>query len=114
MLENIVLKFTKPNYKELACEVLDIGPVEEKGNLIYLYNPFMWFDEHDDNDFVMINMNMVNKLGLGKGGMIALTSDAGTMNIRYRVDDMPDGLILAAKKLPVATGWTTVVSTEAV
>jgi len=59
-------------------------------------------------------MNMVNKLGLGKGGMIALTSDAGTMNIRYRVEDMPDGLILTAKKLPVATGWTTIVSTEAV
>ena len=115
MLENIVQKFTKPNYKELACEVLDIGPFEEKkGNLIYLYNPFMWFDEPDDNDFVMVNMNTVNKLGLGKGAMIALTSDAGTVNMRYRVEDMPDGLILTAKKLPVATEWTTIVSTEAV
>ena len=58
MFENIVQKFTKPNYRELACEVLDIGPMEEKmGNLVYLYNPFMWFDEHDDNDFVMVNMN---------------------------------------------------------
>ncbi|MBC2724305.1 MAG: hypothetical protein HGJ97_16840 [Desulfosporosinus sp.] len=28
--------------------------------------------------------------------------------------DMPDGMILTAKKLPVATGWTTIVSTEAV
>ncbi|MCD4799375.1 MAG: hypothetical protein K8R19_10260 [Methanosarcinales archaeon] len=28
--------------------------------------------------------------------------------------DMPDGLILTTKKLPVATGWTTIVSTEAV
>ncbi|MCD4766660.1 MAG: hypothetical protein K8R34_09145, partial [Methanosarcinales archaeon] len=114
VLESIVQKYTKPNYKELACEVLDIGPVEEKGNLIYLYNPFMWFDQSDDNDFVMVNMNMVNKLGLSKGGMIALTSDAGTVNMRYRVEDMPDGLILTAKKLPVATGWTTIVSTEAV
>jgi predicted molibdopterin-dependent oxidoreductase YjgC len=115
VLENIVQKFTKPKYKELACEVLDIGPMEEKkGNLIYLYNPFMWFDQSDDNDFVMVNMNMVNQLGLGKGGMIALTSDKGTVNMRYRVEDMPDGLILTAKKLPVATEWTTVVSTEAV
>ena len=114
VLESIVQKYTKPKYKELTCEVLDIGPVEEKGNLIYLYNPFMWFDQSDDNDFVMINMNMVNKLGLSKGGMIALTSDAGTVNMRYRVEDMPDGLILTAKKLPVATGWTTIVSTEAV
>ena len=115
VLESIVRKYTKPKYKELACEVLDIGPFEEKkGNLVYLYNPFMWFDQSDDNDFVMVNMNMVNKLGLGKGGMIVLTSDAGTMNIRYSVEDMPDGLILAAKKLPVAMGWTTIVSTEAV
>ena len=87
---------------------------KKKGNLIYLYNPFIWFDEYDDNNFVMVNMNMVNKLGLGKGAMIALTSDAGTVNMRYRVEDMPDELILTAKKLPVATGWTTVVSTEAV
>ncbi len=114
VLESIVQKYTKPKYKELTCEVLDIGPVEEKGNLIYLYNPFMWFDQSDDNDFVMVNMNTVNKLGLSKGGMIALTSDAGTVNMRYRVEDMPDGLILTAKKLPVATGWTTIVSTEAV
>ncbi|NOR59086.1 MAG: hypothetical protein GQ469_00390 [Methanosarcinales archaeon] len=114
VLESIVQKYTKPKYTELTCEVLDIGPVEEKGNLIYLYNPFMWFDQSDDNDFVMINMNMVNKLGLSKGGMIALTSDAGTVNMRYRVEDMPDGLILTAKKLPVATGWITMVSTEAV
>jgi predicted molibdopterin-dependent oxidoreductase YjgC len=115
VLESIVQKYTKPKYKELACEVLDIGPFEEKkGNLVYLYNPFMWFDQPDDNDFVMVNMNMVNKLGLRKGGMIALTSDKGTMNIRYKVEDMPDGLILTAKKLPVATEWTTVVSTEAV
>ncbi|MBC2724309.1 MAG: hypothetical protein HGJ97_16860 [Desulfosporosinus sp.] len=79
-----------------------------------MYNPLMWFDQLDDNDFVMVNINTVNKLGLAKGAMIALTSDAGTMNIRYRLKDMPDGLILTAKKLPVATGWTTIVSTEAV
>ena len=30
--------------------------------------------------------------------MIALTLDAGTVNMRYRVEDMPDGLILTAKK----------------
>ncbi|MGP8319845.1 MAG: hypothetical protein ACT6FD_03515 [Methanosarcinaceae archaeon] len=115
VLESIVQKYTKPKYRELVCTVLDIGPVEgKKGNLIYLYNPFMWFDQPDDNDFVLVNMNMVKKLGLQKGGMIALSSDNGTVNMRYRVEDMPDGLILTARKLPVATGWITMVSTEAV
>ncbi|MEA1984934.1 MAG: hypothetical protein U9N13_04715 [Euryarchaeota archaeon] len=115
VLESIIRKYTKPKYKGLACQVLDIGPVEgKKGNLIYMYNPFMWFDQPDDNDFVLINMNMVKKLGLRKGGMISLGSDAGTLNMRYRVEDMPDGLILTARKLPVATGWITMVSMEAV
>ena len=115
MLENIVWKFTKPNYKEPACEVLNIGPRgEKKGNLIYLYNPFMWFNQPNDNDFLMVNMNTVNELGLCKGAMIALTLDTGTVNIHYRVEDMPDGLILIAKELPLATGWTTIVSMEAV
>ena len=38
----------------------------------------------------------------------------GTVNMRCRVEDILDGLILTAKKLPLATGWTTIVSTEAV
>jgi len=36
------------------------------------------------------------------------------VNIRYRVEDMPDGPILTAKNLPVAMGWTTIITTEAV
>ncbi len=34
--------------------------------------------------------------------------------MRYRVEDMPDGLILTTKKLPVAMGWITIVSTDSV
>jgi len=34
--------------------------------------------------------------------------------MHYWVEDMPYGLILTAKKLSMATGWTTIVSTEAV
>jgi predicted molibdopterin-dependent oxidoreductase YjgC len=115
VLESIIQKFTRPQYKELSCELLDIGPKEgAKGNLIYLYNPFMWFDQKDDNDFVMINMKMVKSLGLRKGGMITLVSENGTMSIRYKVEDVPDGLILTAKKIPIAAEWVATVSMEAV
>lgn len=115
VLESIVQEYTKPKYKELECKLMETAAAGDgKGNLVYVYNPFMWFDQPDDNDFVMVNMNMVRKLGLRKGGMIALTSDAGTLNIRYTVRDVPDGLILAMKKLPVATGSTTEVAAEAV
>ncbi|MDF1558208.1 MAG: hypothetical protein P1P80_08545 [ANME-2 cluster archaeon] len=115
VLESIVQKYTRPKYKELECKLMETAAVGDgRGNLIYVSNPFMWFDQADDNDFVMVNMNMVKKLGLRKGGMIALTSDAGTVNVRYTVRDVPDGLILTMKKLPVATGSTTEVAAEAV
>jgi predicted molibdopterin-dependent oxidoreductase YjgC len=115
VLESIVKEYTKPKYMEMACELMEAATVEEgQGNLIYVYNPFMWFDQPDDNDFVIVNMNMVKQLGLRKGGMIALTSDNGAVNMKYKIEDVPDGLILTAKKLPVATGCTTVVTAEAV
>ena len=90
------------------------APGEGSGNLISVYNPFMWCDQTDDNDFVIVNMAMVDKLGLLKGGMISLTSDAGSVNMRYAVRVIPDGLILTMKKLPVVTGSTTEVKAEAV
>jgi predicted molibdopterin-dependent oxidoreductase YjgC len=115
VLEGIIQKITKPKYKELTCEVMDIGPKEgEKGNLVFLYNPFMWFDQKDDNDFVMVNLKMAKRLALRKGGMINLTSEGGSVSVRYKVEDMPDGLILTAKKIPAVTEWVATVSTEVV
>lgn len=115
VLESIVHEYTRPKYRELECKLMETAPLGDgRGNLVYVSNPFMWFDQPDDNDFVMVNMNTVKRLGLRKGGMIALTSDAGTVNVRYTVRDVPDGLILSMKKLPVATGSTTGVAAEAV
>ncbi|HJH32255.1 MAG TPA: hypothetical protein C5S50_08800 [Methanosarcinaceae archaeon] len=115
MMESVVRKFTAPKYSELECKVMETAaPAENSGNLISVYNPFMWCNQTDDNDFVIVNMNMVDKLGLQKGGMISLTSDAGSVNMRYTVRDIPDGLILTMKKLPVVTGNTTEVKAEAV
>lgn len=115
MMESVVQKYTAPKYSELECKVMETAaPGEDGGNLISVYNPFMWCDQTDDNDFVIVNMTMVDKLSLQKGGMISLTSDAGSVNMRYTVRDIPDGLILTMKKLPVVTGNTTEVKAEAV
>jgi hypothetical protein len=80
--------------------------------LKYLYNPFMWFNQLDDNDFVLINLNMLRSLKLKKGGQISLTSEHGNIKMRYRVEGMPDGLILTARKLPIAIAGTTSVKVE--
>ncbi len=74
----------------------------------------MWFDQKDDNDFVMVNLKMAKRLALRKGGMINLTSEGGSVSVRYKVEDMPDGLILTAKKIPAVTEWVATVSTEVV
>lgn len=80
--------------------------------LKYLYNPFMWFDQQDDNDFVLLNRNTVRKLGLKKGGYVNLKGERGELKMKFRVEALPDGLVLTAKKLPVATGTSTIVSME--
>lgn len=80
--------------------------------LKYLYNPFMWFDQKDGNDFVLLNRNSVRKLGLKKGGYVNLKSDRGELKMRFRVEALPDGFVLTAKKLPVATGTSTNISME--
>ncbi|MGP8337150.1 MAG: hypothetical protein ACT6FC_02835 [Methanosarcinaceae archaeon] len=51
------------------------------------------------------------KMGFCKGGIITLGSDNSTVNMCHRMQDMPDVLILNNRKLPVATGWITMVST---
>jgi predicted molibdopterin-dependent oxidoreductase YjgC len=85
---------------------------EGKYELKYLYNPFMWFDQKDDNDFVLLNRNTVRKLGLKKGGYVNLKSDNGELKMKFRVEALPDGLVLTAKKLPVAKGTSTIISME--
>jgi hypothetical protein len=98
------------------CAVSDVisSPEVPEGmyELKYLYNPFMWFDQKDDNDFVLLNRNTVRKLGLKKGGYVNLKSDRGELKMKFRVEALPDGLVLTAKKLPVATGASTIISME--
>ncbi len=85
---------------------------EDMYELSYLYNPFMWFDQKDDNDFVIIDRKLVKELGLKKGGMVLLSSEKGKIRLRYMLSDLPEGLVLTAKKLPIATGAITNVSME--
>ena len=112
VVERIANERTRPEYCKVEYKITDTQPADGKYNLTYLYNPFMWSDQADDNNFVMVSMNTVKNLGLKKGGMITLASEKSTINMKYRIEDMPDNLILTAKKLPVATGMITEVTPE--
>jgi hypothetical protein len=111
MIETLANENRKPEYGIMECET---AHVHHNGafTLKYLFNPFMWANQPDDNDFVLLNMNMVRSLKLRKGGMVRLDSEKGNMKMRYRVERMPDGMILTARKLPIATGTNTTVKAE--
>lgn len=102
-----------------ACAVIeceDLGFLRkqvEQPVLVSMYNPFMWFDEPDDNDFVMINRKMVQDLGLIKGGTISLKPEFGdAIKMQFRIDEVPDNVIISNKKLSIAVGNETVITTE--
>lgn len=112
VLENIVQEHTAPKYRKLECSIMDASLQEKKGNLITVSNPFIWFDQADDNDFVIVNMNTVKRLGLRKNGMMALSSNGCTVKMRFSTGEVQDGMILTYKKLPVATDLITAVAAE--
>jgi len=111
MIETLASENRKPEYCRMECGTV---PAQQNGasTLEYLYNPFMWFSQPDDNDFVLLDRSMVKSLGLKKGGTVRLASEKGSMNMRYRVEKVPEGTILTGRKLPVATGTVTKIKAE--
>jgi hypothetical protein len=111
-MESITGTGKKPEYE--IMEVEDTAQIVPEGmyELKYLYNPFMWFDQKDDNDFVTLNRNTMKKLGLKKGGMVTLSNKNGAVKIGYRIEDLPDDVVLATKKLPIVTGAVTTIQME--
>jgi NADH dehydrogenase/NADH:ubiquinone oxidoreductase subunit G len=112
VMESITGTGKKPEYE--IMEVEDTAQIVPEGmyELKYLYNPFMWFDQKDDNDFVTLNRNTMKKLGLKKGGMVTLSNKNGAVKIGYRIEDLPDDVVLATKKLPIVTGAVTTIQME--
>ncbi|WP_321419288.1 molybdopterin-dependent oxidoreductase [uncultured Methanomethylovorans sp.] len=113
--EQVMAVLTNERQKSGYSKIEDLATAKQcTGGYVlkYFYNPFMWFNQLDDNDFVLINLNMVRSLKLKKGGQISLTSEKSNIKMRYRVEGMPDGLILTARKLPIAIAGTTSVKVE--
>lgn len=112
MIETLTSENRKPEYCRMECGT---APAQQNGacTLEYMYNPFMWFSQPDDNDFVLLDMDMVKSLRLKKGGMVRLDSDKGSISMRYRLEKLPEGTtILTGRKLPIATGTVTKIKAE--
>jgi NADH dehydrogenase/NADH:ubiquinone oxidoreductase subunit G len=61
--EFTIPKYDRPAYGTIQAQA---KPVDAKPALIDVYNPFMWFNLADDNDFVEVSLNMVRALKLLK------------------------------------------------
>ncbi len=102
-------EFTIPKYERPAYGAIQAAakPVDAKTALVSVYNPFMWFDLADDNDFVELNLNTVRALKLLKGGTIKVKSNGSSLEKRFKVAPVQDNVLLTCKRLGIEKGIIT-------
>ncbi|MCX9025546.1 MAG: hypothetical protein OIN85_05555 [Candidatus Methanoperedens sp.] len=99
--EFTIPKYDRPAYGAIQAQA---KPVDAKQALIDVYNPFMWFNLADDNDFVEVNLNMVRELKLLKGGYIKIKSNGSSLEKRFRVAAVQDNVLLTGRKFGIEKG----------
>ncbi|MBZ5529647.1 MAG: hypothetical protein LAN71_17330, partial [Acidobacteriia bacterium] len=102
--EFTIPKYDRPAYGAIQAQA---KPMVAKQALIDVYNPFMWFNLADDNDFVEVNMNMVRALKLLKGGYIKIKSNGSSLEKRFRVAAVQDNVLLTGRKFGIEKGIMT-------
>ncbi len=102
-------EFTIPKYDRPAYGAIQASakPVEAKTALVSVYNPFMWFDLEDDNDFVELNLNTVRALKLFKGGTLKIKSNGASIEKKFRVAPVQDNILLTGRKFGIEKGMLT-------
>ncbi|MCZ7380162.1 MAG: hypothetical protein O8C64_01090 [Candidatus Methanoperedens sp.] len=102
--EFTIPKYDRPAYGAIQAQA---KPMDAKPALIDVYNPFMWFNLADDNDFVEVNLNMVRALKLLKGGYIKIKSNGSLLEKRFRVAAVQDNVLLTGRKFGIEKGILT-------
>ncbi len=102
-------EFTIPKYDRPAYGAIQAAPkpMEKNPSLISVYNPFMWFNLADDNDFVELNLNTVRALKLLKGGTLKIKSNGSAIEKKFKVAPVQDNVLLTAKSLGIEKGSIT-------
>lgn len=102
-------EFTIPKYDRPAYGAIQAAakPAEAKTALVSVYNPFMWFNLADDNDFVELNLNVVRTLKLLKGGTLKIKSNGSAIEKKFKVAPVQDNILLAGRKFGIEKGILT-------
>ncbi|PWB52949.1 MAG: hypothetical protein C3F06_07100 [Candidatus Methanoperedenaceae archaeon] len=105
----VVDEFTIPKYDRPAYGAIQAAPkpVEKKPALIDVYNPFIWFNLADDNDFVELNLNTARALKLLKGGTLKIKSNGSALEKKFKVAPVQDNVLLTGKSLGIEKGIIT-------
>lgn len=102
-------EFTIPKYERPAYGAIQAAakPPETKTALVSIYNPFMWFNLADDNDFVELNLNTVRALKLLKGGTLKIKSNGASIEKKFKVASVQDNVLITGKKFGIEKGMLT-------
>ncbi|MDD5473532.1 MAG: hypothetical protein PHU34_05210 [Candidatus Methanoperedens sp.] len=102
-------EFTIPKYERPAYGAIQAAPKqpEAKTALVSVFNPFMWSNLSDDNDFVELSLNTVRALKLLKGGMLMIKSNGSAIEKRFKVAPVPDNVLLSCRKFGIEKGTIT-------
>ncbi|MBU3965885.1 MAG: hypothetical protein KKG76_00685, partial [Euryarchaeota archaeon] len=79
-------EFTIPKYDRPAYAAIQAAakPTEAKTALVSVYNPFIWFNLADDNDFVELSLNTARALKLLKGGTLKIKSNGASIEKKFK------------------------------
>lgn len=102
--EFILPKIDRPSYNAIQAAP---KPIETKPALVSVYNPFMWSNLADDNDFVELNLNTVKALKLIKGGSIKIKSNGAAVEKKFKVSPVQDNILITGNKLGIEKGMIT-------
>ena len=102
--EFMIPKYERPAYSAIQAAT---KPVEAKTSLLSVYNPFMWFNLADDNDFVELNLNTVKALKLLKGGTLKIKSNGASIEKKFKVAPVQDNVLITAKLFGIEKGMLT-------
>jgi hypothetical protein len=102
-------EFTIPKYERPAYGTIqgEVKPSEAKTTLVSIYNPFMWFNLADDNDFVEINLNTVRALKLFKGATLKIKSNGSSIEKKFKVAPVQDNILITGNKFGIEKGMFT-------
>ncbi len=102
-------EFTIPKYERPPYGAIQAAPKqpEAKTALVSVFNPFMWFNLADDNDFVELNLNTVRALKLLKGGTLRISSNGSAVEKKFKVAPVQDNVLLTGRKFGIEKGTIT-------